>query len=140
MMDTEEELFSKHIEAGKAITLNEKQAKLFASIAMEYDRQKTIKITETDNNSLGALKKGTGKKLGFNDELQVYKDPLIRELAEQLENPDVLEAAKKVYQSSIREKIAIAKEYAENKQIADMVRANPELLAMITQQLQQQKD
>ena len=136
----EESQFKNYCQIGRVLELSSKQSRLFACIAMDYDRKKTIEITETSNNSLGSLKRDLGRKLGFNDELQVYKDSLIKELAQELENTATLDAAKKVYQSSIREKIEVAKEYAENKRIADMVRANPELLQMYEQMNQSQND
>ena len=137
-MDTE--LENRYYQIGMLLGLSDKQAKYFSCKALGYDRETICEVTETKYRSLEGVKRDIGKKLGFGKESSEFKDTKMKELAEELLQSETLNALEKTYDSTIQEKIDIAREYRENKQIADMVRANPELLQAYQQMQQNQND
>ena len=137
-MDTKS--FKTYFEAGKVLGLTEKEANFFAATAADYNAQKRMEITGINHNGVGSIKRVIGKKIGLLKFPPEERDGLLKEIANKLVDTDNLEIARIAYSDDAREKSKLLDEIVENKRIADMVRANPELLKMYEQMNQPQND
>ena len=137
LMDVD--LFTKCYKAGKVLGLSHKQAQFFAGTALEFDSEEIANLTETKSNSLGALKREVMKKLGIQNELPNQRNKFLKDIADRLISSDVYESVEVAHDGSAADKIKQLDRIAENKQLADMIRANPEFLQMLQQMNQNQQ-
>ena len=143
-MNTEQEahLFSKYHEAGQLLGLTNLEAKYFAGKVLGFERSELVEVTGRNNKNVDALKHSITRKLNAKDKIPSARDSLIEKLAKTIIQPDSIDAARKFFNGDIDNKIKVVEEYQQNKQIADLVRNDPELMAQVEQKLlaqQQQK-
>lgn len=119
------------IEIAKVLGLTDKQAHYVGGIMADLPFPELCKFVGSKQNTVGKLKIDVCKKLGFKPVSGEADNYRIKHYIQSLNNPDALEAAKAIFQGNIDDKTELAKSYKENKDIADIVRNNPELLKII---------
>ena len=128
------------IEISKTLGLTEKQAKYVAGIVKDLPFKELCSFVGSPKNSMGMLKKDVCRKLGFKPVGGEADNYNIKRLIYALDDTDTHRAAQIVLKGDIHQKTILAKVYRENKDIADFVRNDPDLLQLLTDKMEAQRN
>lgn len=98
---------------------------------MNYSPAKTREVTKTTEQSVGSLGDRIRKKLGIKGDDKKIANMLLKDLAKELAQPENFEVLEKFLGGDIRDKIEAAQQHREDRQIANTVKANPEILQLV---------
>ena len=127
------------IEISKVLGLTEKQARYVGAIFQDLSFKELCEFVGSSRNSIGHINKEVCRKLSLQPVGGEADNYNIKRYITSLDPQNTFNAAKVIFEGSIQEKTALAKNYQENWDIAEFVKSDPELMQLVAEKMEQRK-